>query len=474
MSGGGARERDSVLSGVTLPPSAGSSIPSLSTGGRGGTGGQEGFSRRAAIWTLAEALALAAVAPFLLFPGGWRTLALLGVPAWWLVRWWRRGHLVVPTPLDLPILLMLVQVLVSLWATADPAWSLPKVAGMVLGVAVYYAVAEVASFGGAGLALATGGFLAVGMGLAGVGALGLRSVERLPALQGVLVHIPQAIQGLPGAEEGFNIHEVGGSLLWVVPLALALWLWSLGGRGLRFLPRLGASLALTGAVASTLGVLVLTQSRGSWAGLAVGLWAMLLVQGWPGFVAGILLVALGGGAVAYLGLGRLQEWVVRVAGPAIVPMGLGGRVEIWSRALYGIGDFPFTGMGMNLFRRVAPVLYPLFGSPPGQDIAHAHNEFLQAALDLGVPGLVAFLALYLGVGWVLLRTLRRERGFRRTLAVGVLGSLVAHGAFGCVDAVALGAKPGFLFWWLLALASGVEAERRSGHREIGKPLFSLG
>lgn len=412
------------------------------------------MSRRAVVWMLLEGLALVAVAPFLLFPGGWRTLALLGVPAWWGVRWWRRGHLVSPTPLDLPILLLLVQVLVSLWATADPAWSLPKVAGVVLGVAVYYAVAEVVAFGGAGLAWASAAFLVIGVGVAGVGALGIRAVERLPALRGALVHLPQAIRGLPGAEEGFNIHEVGGSLLWVVPVALALWGWSLGGRRLRVLPRLGAFVALTGALGSTLGVLVLTQSRGSWAGFAVGLWAMLLVQGWPGLVLGLLLVALGGGAVAYVGLEGLREWAVRVAGPAIVPMGLGGRVEIWSRALYAIGDFPFTGMGMNMFRRIEPVLYPLFSSLPDRDIAHAHNEFLQAALDLGVPGLVAFLALYLGAGWVLLRTLRRERGFRRALAVGVLGGLVAHGAFGCVDAVALGAKPGFLFWWLLALASG--------------------
>lgn len=418
------------------------------------------MGRRAVTWALAEGLALAAVAPFLLFPGGWRALALLGVPAWWLVRWWRRGHLVPPTPLDLPILLMLVQVLVSLWVTADPAFSLPKVAGVVLGVAVYYAAVEVALLGGgAGLAAASAAFLGAGVGLAGVGLLGTRWPDRLPFLAPVLARIPQAIRGMPGAEEGFNIHEVGGALLWVVPLALALWVWSVAGaKGLRPLPRAGLVLGATAALGVTLGTLVLTQSRGSWMGFAVGLWVMLLVQGWPWFVGGLLLLALGGGVVGLLGPARLGEWVVRLAGPAVVPMSLGGRVEIWSRALYGIGDFPFTGMGMNMFRRVVPVLYPLFGSTPDRDIAHAHNEFLQAALDLGVPGLVAFLALYLVAGWVLLGVLRRERGFRRALAVGVLGGLAAHAAFGLADAVALGAKPGFLFWWLLALASGLCAQ----------------
>jgi putative inorganic carbon (HCO3(-)) transporter len=69
------------------------------------------------------------------------------------------------------------------------------------------------------------------------------------------------------------------------------------------------------------------------------------------------------------------------------------RVEIWSRALYAIQDFPFTGCGLGAFRRVVPILYPFFTVPPDTDIAHAHNIFLQTALDLGIPGLVAYLAL---------------------------------------------------------------------------------
>jgi putative inorganic carbon (hco3(-)) transporter len=74
-----------------------------------------------------------------------------------------------------------------------------------------------------------------------------------------------------------------------------------------------------------------------------------------------------------------------------------------------IQDFPFTGMGMNVFRKVVPVLYPLFLIGPDIDIGHAHNEFLQAALDLGIPGLIAFLALYIGVFWMLADVWRATR-----------------------------------------------------------------
>ena len=52
-------------------------------------------------------------------------------------------------------------------------------------------------------------------------------------------------------------------------------------------------------------------------------------------------------------------------------------------------------------------------------------------------------------------------GALRLLALGVLGGLLAHFLFGITDAVALGAKPGFLFWWLLAMAFGLYDQNRS-------------
>jgi putative inorganic carbon (HCO3(-)) transporter len=145
---------------------------------------------------------------------------------------------------------------------------------------------------------------------------------------------------------------------------------------------------------------------------------------------------------------------------------LESRVEIWSRALYGIQDFPFTGMGMNLFRRVVPLLYPLFTVSPDIDIVHAHNEFLQAALDLGVPGLIAFAAIYLGAAWML-RRIWVNAGYgllaprlTRALALGLGSGLAGHLVYGLFDAVALGARPGALFWILLGLIGGLYAQTR--------------
>jgi len=138
---------------------------------------------------------------------------------------------------------------------------------------------------------------------------------------------------------------------------------------------------------------------------------------------------------------------------------LNGRVEIWSRAIWAIKDVPLTGLGMNVFRSAMYELYPTFQVSAGFNLGHAHNELLQAALDLGLPGLVGFLALYTGALGMLIPSIR-PAGARRYLALGLLGGLLAHFIFGITDAVALGAKPGFLFWWLLGMVYSLYDQNR--------------
>ena len=146
---------------------------------------------------------------------------------------------------------------------------------------------------------------------------------------------------------------------------------------------------------------------------------------------------------------------------------LNGRLEIWSRALYGIQDFPFTGMGMNNFRVIVHLLYPLFTISPDVDIAHAHNHILQAALDLGLPGAIAYIALWLGAGWMVWRVVRKTAEGRRSggaeervLAIGLGGMLAASFTYGLFDAVALGAKPGFIWWFALGLLAALYQQQK--------------
>jgi hypothetical protein len=75
---------------------------------------------KAAIWLKPDTAAfvlLAVAAPCLLFPGGWRTLALALLPLIWIGNRLATGHIVRRTPYDVIILTLLVMTLVSPYAT---------------------------------------------------------------------------------------------------------------------------------------------------------------------------------------------------------------------------------------------------------------------------------------------------------------------------------------------------------------------
>jgi putative inorganic carbon (HCO3(-)) transporter len=270
---------------------------------------------------------------------------------------------------------------------------------------------------------------------------------------------------LPGGLDSFNPNQVAGVLLWVAPLALALTpvlLLNPGRLTVRW-PWVSWLALLLGTTAVTLfitAVLIFTQSRSALIGLAVALTLMAGMAAWrrsPRLLIGMALLALLSGVALwqappdFIPLNLSQEADLGLGDQRAVNS-LDGRKEIWSRAIYGLQDFPFTGMGMGTFRRVVHILYPLFLISPTIDIAHAHNHLLQTGLDLGIPGMIAYLALWLGAAFMLWQSWRdAPNQWLTAVAVGLAGSLAAYFVYGLTDAVALGAKPGFLFWYLLAL-----------------------
>jgi putative inorganic carbon (HCO3(-)) transporter len=405
-------------------------------------------------WTWIAWLLLAAATPFLLFPGGWRTLALVILPVILVGNRVAMGCFFRRTPYDMAIALLLLMVLVSLYATFDVEFSLPKITGTLLGVTTLYVLVNFA-YSLSRFELAVLGLQVVMIAFTGFLLVGTQWGGKVPMLQQLGSMIPQIIKGLPGAEEGFHPNEAGGALTWLVflPLTTGLGVW----RQRRSAFTAITACILLGVSAAMAGVLLLTQSRSAWIGTIVGIGALAFVTGrW-----GKVLVALGliAALATVLVIGPAQARQIWEEGSpealsAISNISLEGRIEIWSRALYGIQDFPFTGMGMGTFRRVVPVLYPLFLVSPDQDIGHAHNEWLQVGVDLGIPGLVAYLAIQ-ALGLTLAYKTFRSAGppLIRWTAGGTLAGLIAHGVYGLTDAVTLGAKPGIWYWILLGLAA---------------------
>jgi putative inorganic carbon (HCO3(-)) transporter len=423
-----------------------------------------------------EWLILVLLIPVTLLPFGYMGVLLLFVPLLWLLRKVVTGRWIVPTPYDLAIWLLLAMVGVSFAMMFDPLVSAPKIAGILLGIGLFYATAA-AGRRPRGLWPIVAFVLLTGTLMAGVGLIGAEWPPPFAFLNQARAWLPLP-GGIPGAVGGIvNANELAGVLSWVLPLMLGCFLAGLR----RPTPiRLLAMTLLLAAMLATGFLLVATLSRGGMLAVALGLLlvvALYLPSRWRLVLAiglAVGLVALG----AYVS-NRLDQNLV---GDAV---GLSGRLEIWSRALLGIADFPLTGMGVNGFRRVIHALYPLYSIPADVDLGHAHNHLLQAALDLGLPGLVAYVAIWwisAGLLFGAYRRLQQRHAVHHPyygLMAGLAGSLLAGWVFGIFDAVSLGARPSFLWWLLLGLTAGVhyavvysgqslrQASRRRRHRVPG-------
>ena len=205
------------------------------------------------------------LSPFLLFITTERWWCLLGIPAIWLASWLIRGFPVPATPLNISAGLIAGMAVVSLLITPEMTLTLPKAAGLFLGLAVLYAMVDISRLP-KGTGLIVGGLLVLGLGVSLLGLLGTQWLQKIGPLASITAGLPRLISGLPGAAEGFQPNEVAGTLLWVIPLALALSVMLLRKQSRR--KRLGIITSL--AALWMLGVLALSQSRSGWFGLTAG------------------------------------------------------------------------------------------------------------------------------------------------------------------------------------------------------------
>jgi O-antigen ligase len=298
----------------------------------------------------------------------------------------------------------------------------------------------------------------IAVGIASLAPFGMNWLYKLAGIRTLVEAIPAPLLGLfSGAESGFHPNQVAGTLLYTLPLLLALSAREIRGRAAPL--RKAATFAAALVVAA---ILVLTQSRAGLLGFGVsGLAMLLLPMRWGRRV----LLALALAFLAFLPVfpGSLIDLVSDA--PGIEALGrantIGFRQSVWQQSVAAIRTVPWTGLGFGTYRDLIWRLYPLdFGY--SREVFHAHNFFLQTALDFGVPGLIALVALYLVAVVQVTRLWARAEDDPRSrsdlpwryLALGFSGSLVAQLVYSLLDAVAMGAKTNFVFWYVLALLMG--------------------
>jgi hypothetical protein len=121
-----------------------------------------------------------------------------------------------------------------------------------------------------------------------------------------------------------------------------------------------------------------------------------------------------------------------------------------------IQDFPLTGAGIGTYGAVFDKLYiyEIFPYPTVRYL-HAHNTFLAAAVDLGLPALILYSALLTVFALMIKRRLKIGRSVLKTFLQGLACGMLAHHVFGLFDAFVLGTKLGLILWIFLGLASAV-------------------
>lgn len=262
---------------------------------------------------------------------------------------------------------------------------------------------------------------------------------------------------------GFNANEWSGAAVWVFPTLLFATLSSALPRSVRF---------AIGMLSVGLGfLLVLAQSLSALlgAGGAIVLGMALLGRQTPKVSRTLMLlagVALLIGNMAILVAPRQSaDLLAEFSGRPNITS-LEHRAVIWQRAQSMLSDHPLTGVGIAMYRQLRDV-YPT----PGFEHAllpHPHNEALQFATDLGIPGLLIYAWFAITAGQCALHVIRHGTSAERALAIALVTGLFGHAIYALTDAIPIWDRFAFMGWWWLGLLSGLE--RRVSGRQGAAPV----
>jgi O-antigen ligase len=118
------------------------------------------------------------------------------------------------------------------------------------------------------------------------------------------------------------------------------------------------------------------------------------------------------------------------------------RWKLWKFSLQKIMENPWTGGGIG--RTVFDKLYPEF-MPENPQLWHAHNMILNRGIQMGIPGMIVFAALWMALAVEVLRYARSPSS-SRYLAIAGLAAIVAIFAKNLTDDFFV--RNSALFFWL--------------------------
>ncbi len=197
---------------------------------------------------------------------------------------------------------------------------------------------------------------------------------------------------------------------------------------------------------------LLTGSRGGWMAVAVGCVVIAALLGrfrWlipvgAAGVAGVVVLALRGEN--------------RLAGLLNPSTGSGNtRMRLWRAAFEQIRQHPLTGDGLGNVQWMTR--YIPASRLRRTELVDAHNLFLDFWTKLGIAGVIAICWLVVVFFLQAWQAFRHGDPVARAFGLGLIAAMAASIVHGMVDAFYFGVPIAVLFWFMLALAESLAANR---------------
>jgi len=393
---------------------------------------------------------LALLGPLFVFPRvKWNWVLLAGVAAVFIGRSIFERRLLPHTPVDLAVTLLVIWAFFGMLLNFNAiAVGMSKIAGLAYGITFFYIL-----IGGIRklirIKIAIVIFITMGMVVSLIGTL-----SRLDHFEGLSIpqidnnelvkKIPKVIIKFDRAETGINPNPVGGTLLLFIPLGMMAFASLLKEKiaTAKQYPRYMAIVGMTMILGLEIFAIIYSRSSGAW--LAFGF--ILLMMGKKRRLI-----------KACLGIGAIVTLFIIMKSPDLnnnafikntresLNFSASSRISLWKGGLEAARANPVFGLGMDRLR----------ATPPFEGIS-AHNQFIHLAAEMGIPALIAYLAILIGAGWMTLEVARSRMSvgmilIMRGLAWGQVGFVI----YGIADTIPLGAKPGLFFWISLGLMTSV-------------------